>query len=44
MADAGDLALDVKIILNITLYISLVFLHTKYTGRRQNDFIAHGYR
>ena len=21
-----------------TLYISLVFLYTKYTGRRQNDF------
>ena len=23
---------------NITLYISLVIIHTKYTGRRQNDF------
>jgi hypothetical protein len=23
------------------LYISLVVLHTKYTGRRQNDFDVH---
>ena len=26
-----------------TLYVSLVILHTKYTGRRQNDFNVHAY-
>jgi hypothetical protein len=35
-------ALDVKVILTppACLYISLVILHTKYTGWRQNDFTA----
>ena len=28
---------------NHILYGSLVMLHTKYTGRRENDFTAHGH-
>ena len=36
---AAQLAMGVKVILiPLCIIISLVILHTKYTGRRQNDF------
>jgi hypothetical protein len=38
-ADLGPrLALDVKVSLTPTLYISLMIVHTKYTGLSENDF------
>jgi hypothetical protein len=36
-----NLALDVKSFWHRPVYISLVIVYTKYTGRRQNDFNVH---
>ena len=36
------LAAGRKVMRTPPLYISLVILHTKYTGRSENDFVVHG--